>query len=445
PEPEPSLHYEELREERRIAQEEEEDRVLYVACTRAENRLLLSGAVSFERWPTIKPGVAPIAWLAPALLPDAPSLAASAERPSVLAVDLGDGLRVRCSFNAPSPDGQAPLFDPGEVATDSFPSAASSPPMHPARPVASGVGPQTLVLDRPGAGPPVAVRAGAPARDSPLRTPLQDPDATMSYSSLAELERCGYRYYLERVLWLPERRVVPGAGEEDTALEARVRGTIVHLLLESVDFTRPVSPSEDDVARVATRLGVHLGGEAREEIAALIASALDAEPAQVLRVSRRARREHPFAFSLSASEPLVTGFLDLIVEQPGGATLIVDYKSDRLSPGEDLEALVQRDYGFQRLLYALAAIEDGAREVEVAHWFLERPQRWAVARFLADERSELRERLLERIDRARARGFAVTPTPHRGICLTCPGRGGLCSWGENHTMRSQSATLESGR
>jgi ATP-dependent exoDNAse (exonuclease V) beta subunit len=443
PEPVAALAYEELREERRTAQEEEEDRVLYVACTRAENRLLLSGAAPFERWPALKPGVAPVAWLAPALVPDAPSLAASAERPGVLAVDLGDGLRVRCAFNAPAPAGQALLFDPREVATDSLPRDALASVARANQLVASGLGSPTPVPDRPNAGPPVARRGGWAARETPPPTPLDDPDATMSYSSLAELERCGYRYYLERVLRLPERRAVPGASNEDTALEARVRGTIVHVLLESVDFTRPNPPSVDDVARVAIRLGANVEARAREEIAALIAAALDAEPARVLRATRRARREHPFAFSLGPSEPLVTGFVDLTVEQPEGAMLIVDYKSDRLLPGEDLEALVQRDYGFQRLLYALAAIEDGTREVVVAHWFLERPERWAEARFVVDERSELRERLLARIARVRDRGYAVTPEPYREICLTCPGRGGLCSWGETHTMRARSATLES--
>ena len=305
----------------------------------------------------------------------------------------------------------------------------------------------------------------------------------MSYSSLAELERCGYRYYLERELRLPERHPPARAGEDHGVLEARLRGTIVHMLLESVDFTRPKPPSVDDVGRLARTIGAHVGGHERQEIAALIARALAAEPARLLQTVPRARREHPFAFSLAANEPLVTGFLDLIVEKPDGATLIVDYKSDRLSGGEDrvgglsggegpgdglgggegrgdgltggacqgdrlsgdayLEALVARDYGFQRLLYALAAIEHGAHEVEVAHWFLERPHRWVSARFVAHERHELRERLLARVARARAGGFAVTHTPHRGICLTCPGRGGLCSWGETHTMRARSATLES--
>jgi hypothetical protein len=282
-------------------------------------------------------------------------------------------------------------------------------------------------------------------RESFPPTPLDDPDSTMSYSSLAELERCGYRYYLERVLRLAERRDVSDPSAEDGGLDARLRGTIVHLLLESVDFARPIPPSVEDVARVAHRLGVPVGVKQREEIATLLAGALAAEPGRLLRSSTRPRREHPFAFSLSPSEPLVTGFLDLIVEQPGGAALIVDYKSDRLSPDDEIEALVERDYGFQRLLYALAAIEDGAHEVEVAHWFLERPERWATARFAAHERNELRERLLARVEEVRSCGFAPTAMPHREICLTCPGRGGLCSWGETRTMAARSTTLESDR
>jgi RecB family exonuclease len=267
--------------------------------------------------------------------------------------------------------------------------------------------------------------------------PLADPDGTISYTSLAELERCGYRYYLERVLRMPERRVsardVP-RGE----LDPRLRGTIVHALLERLDFVRPVKPAEDDVARVAAQLGVAITAAQRREIVALLTGALAAEPAATLARARSARREHPFSFALESAEPLVTGFIDLIVEQPDGTTLIVDYKSDRLAADEDLERFVQRDYGFQRLIYALAAIEGGAGEVEVAHWFLERPERWVSARFERARRDELRERLLAELAAARARGFAVAAEPHRDLCLTCPGRGGMCSWGETHTMRTRS-------
>ncbi len=102
----------------------------------------------------------------------------------------------------------------------------------------------------------------------------------MSYTSLAELERCGYRYYLERVLRLPENRAAGRHGEDDGGIEARTRGTIVHMLLESVDFSRPRTPIGEDVARVARLIGASVGAGEREEIVALIAGALAAEPAQ---------------------------------------------------------------------------------------------------------------------------------------------------------------------
>ncbi len=449
PEPRPALDYEELREARRAAQEEEEDRVLYVACTRAEDRLLLSGAVAFERWPEPKPGVAPIAWLAPALVGDAPKLAASEQRPmGELTIDAGGGLLVGCVFSV-APAGKDACPDQARKPLEKVGGQAASlaAPREPGSARVEAVAAPARVTGKGGS------RAGedwgmlVPRSTGPETQPMSDLDATVSYTSLTELERCGYRYYLERVLRLPENQAAARtgrSGREEAGIEARVRGTIVHMLLESVDFVRPRMPSERDVALIARRIGASVSPAEREEIAALIGGALESVPALELRSMSHARGEHPFSFSLGAEEPLVTGVLDLIVERPDGTITIVDYKSDRLSDGEDLERLVLRDYGFQRLLYALAAIESGAHEVQVAHWFLERPGEWVSARFVSGQRDRLREQLLGRIARARARGFAVTDAPHRGICLTCPGRGGLCSWGETRTMSARSATLESG-
>ena len=77
----------------------------------------------------------------------------------------------------------------------------------------------------------------------------------------------------------------------------------------------------------------------------------------------------------------MTGVIDLLGEESDGTALVVDYKSDRLAPGADPEQLVARDYAVQRLLYALAVLREGALVVEVVHWFLERPDEPAVARY----------------------------------------------------------------
>jgi hypothetical protein len=256
----------------------------------------------------------------------------------------------------------------------------------------------------------------------------------LSYSSLTELERCGYRYYLERVLGLAEDRSAARSAAAPAGLEARARGTLVHRLMELADFSDPRAPTVEKVDAVARELHLKIGAPERAELAALVARACGSDLVERLAGARDLRREHPFAFSLGAGEPLITGVIDLVGTEADGTRLVIDYKSDRLGPDADLAALVEREYAIQRLLYALAILREGAVAVEVVHWFLERDE-WVAARYGAADRLALEERLAQRIARARGRRFAVSELPHRGLCLTCPGRVGLCSWGESETLR----------
>ncbi|MCW3024645.1 MAG: family ATPase, partial [Solirubrobacterales bacterium] len=99
----PALDYDELCSERRRREADEEDRILYVAMTRARERLLLSGAVDFERWPTPRPAAAAISWLAPALSAQLPALLAAGEAPpGELRVGPTGSARVRCRLSSPS-------------------------------------------------------------------------------------------------------------------------------------------------------------------------------------------------------------------------------------------------------------------------------------------------------------------------------------------------------
>jgi ATP-dependent helicase/nuclease subunit A len=265
---------------------------------------------------------------------------------------------------------------------------------------------------------------------------------TLSYTALSELERCGYRYYLERVLGLAEKRAPATRAEEDgfhkDSLEARIRGMIVHRLLESLDFARGTAPTGADVARVARELGARVGLGEREELAALLSNALDTElAARLANASRGARREYPFAFSLEPEEPLVTGVIDILVREPDGGVLVVDYKSDQVGAEEDLDALVEREYAIQRLVYALAVLCDGAPRVEIVHWFLHRPAEPIGAGYTAVDKPELEDRMAELAGRAHTGTFIVSEDPHRGLCLTCPGRSGLCSWSDSDTLRER--------
>jgi len=230
------------------------------------------------------------------------------------------------------------------------------------------------------------------------------------------------------------RREAAGGG-----LDPRTRGTVVHAILEHLDFASAAAPTAQEVGARAELLGIALARADRAEIAALIAGALDAAP--IARIARavRLRREFPFAFSLSPELPLITGVIDVLALEPDGGSLVLDYKSDRVGAELDLREYVEGEYGIQRLLYALAVLRDGAPRVEVAHWFLERPGEWVAATYATDQRETLERSLAARVAGDLERGYPVSPTPHRALCLTCPGRAGLCSWGDADTLREHPA------
>jgi ATP-dependent helicase/nuclease subunit A len=442
----PALEYERLCEERRGREAEEEDRILYVAMTRARERLLLSGAVDFERWSQARQAPSAISWLGPALAADLPALLRAGD---AAVHDLAAGPRgevtVRCRLSSAASvgvvlrlgDPEGVVGDPDRVVGDQDPVVGESHAVVGGRrPV---VGERESVGDEPDPavgeqlslspeGAPSSIPAG-PDVDTPAPTAL-------SYTSLSELERCGYRYYLERVVGLSEDRsaIRMGAGHGGV-MEARARGTLVHRLMESLDIARRTGPSPEQVASVARDLGMRVGGEERDQIARLIGVAIAAEPYARMADALSVRREHPFAFALADGQPLISGVIDLLAEEHDGSLVVLDYKSDRVGEGVDLGALVEREYGMQRLLYALAVLREGAARVEVVHWFLERPHDPVTARYQAGERAALEASLSSHVLRVRSRGFSVSASPHRGLCLTCPGRVGLCSWGERETLR----------
>jgi ATP-dependent exoDNAse (exonuclease V) beta subunit len=437
PEPRKALRFQELCERRQAMQTEEEERILYVAMTRAREKLLLSGAIDFESWPEERAGAPPIGWVSRALIADLPARARTLEQPIAELTAQGTATKVRCWLNAPRTLG-AVLREPARPATSDAPpadetAAANGEPRAPdgARARRATGKQEAPARAEHATGPADPGVQGAPARGDGAAGPADPP---LSYTALAELERCGYRFYLERVLHLPENRAAAGARAGD-GLDARTRGTLVHKLLETVDFARGEPPPQA-LARAARELGVRLDEDQQEQVRGLVRAALTTDLGARLAAAQAVRRECPFAFALPSGE-LVTGVIDVLAREAGGGRLVVDYKSDRVDPDEDLHLLVERDYELQRLIYALAVLRDGAPEVEVVHWFLGRPRETIAAVYAAPERSALEDRLAVRIRSARARAQLVSDRPHRDLCLTCPGRASLCSWGEEQTLRER--------
>jgi ATP-dependent helicase/nuclease subunit A len=394
----PALAHAALRRDREDAEAQEERRLLYVAATRAEERLIVSGTTDLARPPAARHGGAPFAWLLGALTR---GHALDPARPDRV-LDAGGRLRVR--INAPD--------TLGEVLRAPAPSAPG--PAAPAPPAAA-------------AAPALAAApAPAPARPAPRR---------LSYSQLSEHARCGYRFYLERVLGLAA--VDPPAAEtpEPQRLDGRLRGSLAHVLLEELDFARPVPPDAERVRALATRRGTALRDEEVEDIRGLVAAFARSPLCARLARARDVRIEAPFAFALDVPDlgPLVTGFVDVLATEPDGTVLVVDYKSDRLD-GADPQEAVERDYATQRRVYALAALRAGAPRAEVAYAFLERPEEPVSAVFT--DPGELTAELARTAHGVLHEDWSVTADPHRELCGDCPGRARLCSHPEERTLRS---------
>jgi ATP-dependent helicase/nuclease subunit A len=465
-----AFDYEELLREREEREQEEGERLLYVACTRARERLIFSGCAKFDPWPTPRPGGAHLHWLAPALAPQLPQrLARSGGLEGPLVVE-GIAGSLRLELLGPE---QAAALERDLRLGERLPTGG-------------------------------AIEADRAESERPLRA---DPPATLaqligrreliSYSSLAKLERCALRFYVEDVLRLPapihpaseepggergqERRQAreqePGGASagRGAAAGGRSLGVILHRLIaayggdrqgardpaeadpytsrpERADPTacRPettdASASRPEVIgpEAVAALARSLYGEAPSErkcveIAQLARVALEGE------LARRARsagggHELPFLFELDREHPPIGGVFDLYARERDHA-LVIDYKSDHLRAGVTPEEVVRDSYALQRLLYALAALRGGASSVEVIHWFLRLPEQPAPARFERAQEGELEAQLRERLRADGARQLEPSPNPNRVLCAGCPARGGLCGWDPKLTYRAPERAL----
>jgi ATP-dependent helicase/nuclease subunit A len=421
-----ALDMEDLMAEQRARADEEEKRIFHVAMTRAQEHLIVSGAVDPEKWPPPQPLGRPIDWIWRSLAPGAKELL------SETSTGVSDG--VRCE-----------LLTPDAVAGGSCRFGVStSPPKDGRRAETSSA-------------PPAR---SAPPRFAGVPAPRSLPVARLSYSALESYNRCGYRFYLERVARLvgPSQaqavRLAPparngqlvlrleeppaAAGEAAPGVTPLLRGTIVHQLLERFDFERPGPPPPADVEELLEAHGAPVSAEDVDRVRGLIAGFAGSPLRERAAAGRRVRRELPFAFELQPERDdprsiLVNGVVDVHVEEPDGV-LVVDYKSDPLE-GADPAPIVAERYATQRLVYALAALRAGSPRVDVAYSFLEAPDDPVEARFEAGEAAELEAQLLELARGVIEGRFEPTAEPHRELCLTCPGRAALCSWGPDRTLR----------
>jgi ATP-dependent helicase/nuclease subunit A len=391
--------YDELAEEAERDEVAESCRLAYVAATRAQDHLILSGSYRPRR--SIPddgpPATTPVSERLLAGIgieePDDGVIPVPAPRPRPgLDARFGPG-RIAVRVNRPDPA----LFQ--ALAREPSPQAKADLPVRGAPPIA-----------RPDRRPPTA-------------------PGHLSYSALAAYGRCGYRFYAERVLTLPPRGEVgrdgdDGAGGEASGAARRFGfGTAVHGMLEwsARHGWRP--PPQELSAELLRRERLGATEDVVERATAMASAWLESELCAELRDSEA--RVHPeLPFLLPVGRSIVRGTIDVLADTERGP-LVIDYKTDSLTEATPNE-LVDR-YAVQREIYALAASAGSATSVRTAYAFLDDGGRVVASEFGREELEAARAHVDELVAGVGDGRFEVTASPHWALCHDCPARERLCS------------------
>ncbi len=425
--------YSRLNDDAADAEAEESGRLVYVAASRAERRLILSGVYDDKD-------------LEESDKPRRSRTALGCLLPRIGA-DGADGQVVEIEAPAPR-EGLEAAFDPATVSIHVIGAGAETAAL--------------LAIDHRersdqahgaiGGRPPLlatAERGAAAARN-------------LSYAALADYRRCGYRFLTERVLGLgavaqaaapeagrfsagapdgaataPDWDEEPPAGVSADAISDRAArmgfGRAVHDLLEWSALNGWRAPSSE---RGRSTLAAHGGDRgAAARALELVAGWLDSELLAEMRDGVSTfRPELPFRLALG-DRSILRGTIDLLASSSDGAPTIIDYKTDSLAGGI---AHLDEAYELQRSLYAAAVAEaTGADEIRSAYVFLQRPDEPQITILGIADLAAGRERIAELLDHIRAADFAPTPAPYAALCHDCPARARLCPHPPEMTMRAE--------
>ncbi|MGA9116010.1 MAG: UvrD-helicase domain-containing protein [Bacteroidota bacterium] len=362
----------------------EEKRILYVACTRARDRLILctrEGAPAAGSW---------MEWVWEVLFPDG----AAAPGEIVRNVRTGFLRHGDSGFAAGEEEHELRIrvFSRRDLSSPGLP-----PPPRPAPPLPEGVHVE-----------PVA----AP----PLR-------AVYSSTMLRTYEECAARYRLRYVLGMPDpERVDHPATDEDPDTEQApggdAWGRAFHSVMERVDDPGTGGPPQEAVEVPE--------GESIEP-----AAGMGEVPAAVERVlgssfwkwvSRGTDARTEFPILAEAGGILLTGTLDRLFRDPDGFWHVLDFKTERLSGGDiPLRAAV---HSLQMETYSLLVHRlFGTPEVRHTILFVRHPGTPVTNLVRGTDWERITERVRGIVGRIESGDFAPPPNP----CRFCPFPGGGCS------------------
>jgi ATP-dependent exoDNAse (exonuclease V) beta subunit len=387
--------YQAVKETQDRAEDAERLRLYYVAMTRAMDRLIVSGSVDRS---SVRDDRTPIGWVLQRL-----GLQEELNRDEIsgpVEVERGNAAVVL----------RIDRFDPASAETP-------VPVVIPAHAEEEG----QLVLFE-GAGEEIPAPAPRLRELVEIPVPPLARVSRLSYSAISLFDRCGYRYYAERVVGMQPAPWEPRIGaDEPGGLHPTEIGDAVHRLLELVDLANPAAPGEVELELLVRSWYPTVSADELARIAELVRSYTGSALAARIAGLRGVRPERPFAFELDGV--LVNGRLDVLWLE-GERALVLDYKTNGLL-GRDPAEIVEDEYLTQQIVYAIACLRAGAREIEVVYHFLEDPDAVVSRVFTADDAPRLEGLLSASIGRIRAGEFR--PTPSAFACSGCPALNVVCA------------------
>ena len=296
--------------ERQIEREglSEEMRILYVAMTRARERLIMTAP-----WKNAEAGIKKLSDTAASPMP--PALLRSASSPLQWLIwaalsDSDENIRIRII--------PADSIDAADASDE-----AKKPELSPAKADKEAVEAISRHLSY--------VYPHAVAVELPTKVSATDLSRYDNDGEAAPL--------LQQVEEFEFRRLDFSAGKK---LSAAAKGTAAHLFMQYVNYAEAGSP--EGIASELQRLeaaGLLSPEEARAVDTATLFRFFQSEPGSLLRRAEKVHREFRFTLLEDAAncfgpdaegeEVLLQGVIDCLVEEPDGLT-VIDYKTDRVSP-----------------------------------------------------------------------------------------------------------------
>ncbi|HTL34971.1 MAG TPA: 3'-5' exonuclease, partial [Kofleriaceae bacterium] len=336
-------------------EEAEARRLLYVAMTRARERLILTSKYKYEESKSSRPGLTvPIKWLASEL----------AIEESDVETEVVSYRSARVSVRHLTPDRITPMRNAAAAFQDARLAAARQA-------VRDGA---QVDWDAPSERDGDAV-ATAVGRALSIETPTWASQTAIAQTTVTQLVyffRCPLVYYFDLVLQMDENPRGRGkAAVKERRMTALDRGTHVHELLERADLTEVPEAEARRLTGQLTKRIRNLASDESARIEKLVGAVLSDPLMDRARAATLIEREYPFYLKLG--DTMVQGVIDLVFRDAKGNGVVVDYKSNDLAAPGRLATLMEL-YRPQIELYSLAVKQAGLVEPnEATLYFLNGP------------------------------------------------------------------------